>query len=56
MGLYLCGLIRNGIMSRNEAAEICVRSEDDRLLKKSVKDVFKFLKISSKIVDAFLTR
>ncbi|HUI90880.1 MAG TPA: asparagine synthase-related protein [Chitinivibrionales bacterium] len=53
-GLYLCGLIRSGIMNRDEAEGIRARSEDGQLLTKCVRDVFKFLNLSPQSADVFL--
>jgi hypothetical protein len=53
VGLYLSGLIRNGLISREEALRIQKQSEDDEYLKESVKYVFDFLKIPQKIQNKF---
>jgi len=53
VGLYLSGLIRNGLMSREEALQIQKQSEDEKVLKDSVKYVFDYLKIPDKFQNKF---
>lgn len=53
VGLYLSGLIRSGLIGREEALEIQRKSENDDALRESVKYVFDFLKIPQKIQEKF---
>lgn len=55
VGLYLSGLIRSGLLGREEAVEIQRRSEEEGLLKESAAFVFDFLKIPQKVQDKFFT-
>jgi len=55
VGLYLSGLIRSGLIEREEALEIQRKSEDDEVLRDSVKYVFDFLKIPQKVQEKFFS-
>jgi glutamine---fructose-6-phosphate transaminase (isomerizing) len=52
-GLYLCGLIRSGGISREEAQSILEESEDQARLDASLKIVLDFLEIPIPIQDKF---
>jgi len=53
VGLYLSGLIRDGLITREEALKIQKQSEDDQALEASVRHVFNFLQIPHKYQDKF---
>jgi hypothetical protein len=54
VGIYLSGLIRQGIMSREEALEAMEASESDEFLREKAKQVFRFLKIPEPVQRKFL--
>jgi hypothetical protein len=53
VGLYICGLIRSGVISREEALHLLEESEDQERLDKSLKTVLDFLKIPLRIQKKF---
>ena len=53
-GLYLCGLIRAGVISREQGLALLADSEDQARLDQSLKNVLDFLEIPQKIQDKFL--
>ena len=52
-GLYLCGLIRSGVISREEALRLMEESEDQTRLDTSLKTVLDFLEIPVRIQGKF---
>jgi hypothetical protein len=52
-GLYICGLIRSGVISREEALSLIEESEDQARLDASLKTVLDFLKIPIQIQEKF---
>lgn len=55
VGLYLSGLIRSGLMERDEALQILEKSEEDTALEESLRFVLDFLKIPEKVQAKFFT-
>lgn len=53
VGLYLSGLIRSGLINRDEAIKIMEQSEDEEYLKTHLKFVFDYLNIPKKIQGKF---
>lgn len=53
VGLYLSGLIRSGLIQRDEALRIQEQTEDADALKNKVASVFNYLKIPKKTQDKF---
>lgn len=53
VGIYLSGLIRSGLIDRDEAVKIMEQSEDKEYLINHLKFVFDFLDIPKKIQDKF---
>lgn len=52
-GLYLCGLIRSGELSRDEALHLLKESEDQEKLNNSLKTVLDFLEIPTNVQDKY---
>jgi glucosamine--fructose-6-phosphate aminotransferase (isomerizing) len=52
-GLYLCGLIRSGVLSRDEAARMMEEGEDQTRLDASLRTVLDFLEISTQTQEKF---
>jgi hypothetical protein len=52
-GLYICGLVRSGLVSREEALRLIEESEDQTRLNTSLKTVLDFLKIPIRIQNKF---
>ena len=53
VGLYLSSLIREGLITRDEAIKIQKESENEDLLKQSVKKVYEMLKIPESVLTTF---
>jgi glucosamine--fructose-6-phosphate aminotransferase (isomerizing) len=53
-GLYLCGLIRSGVISREEALRLMEEREDQARLDTSLKAVLDFLKIPIRTQEKYL--
>lgn len=53
VGLYLSSLIREGVITRDEAVKIQKESENEDILKQSVKKVYEILKIPESILNTF---
>lgn len=52
-GLYICGLIRSGMISREEALRLIEENEDQQVLDTKLKSVLNFLNIPSHIQQKF---
>lgn len=53
-GLYLCGLIRSGEISRAQALELIEGNEDQAQLDESLKKALDFLNISARVQEKFI--
>lgn len=52
-GLYLCGLIRSGIISREEALQILEENENQNRLNDNLKKVLDYLEVPAKVQEKF---
>jgi hypothetical protein len=55
-GLYLCGLIRSGLVSRQEAMRMLEETEEQARLDGSLKNVLDFLKIPQQVQENFFKK
>ena len=54
-GLYLCGLIRSGVVSREQGLALLDECEDQTRLKTSLKIVLDFLKIPGIVQNKYFS-
>jgi len=55
VGLYLSGLIRSGLINRDEALKVTAQSEDEEYLKDHLEFVFDYLNISKETQNKFFS-